>query len=363
MSLNKLWVWFRFSILSFMVATIVGCMPIAEITSPNEVQQGAVVDFKSNILEKYADLQILDYSWSFGDGETAQGALAQHTYQAAGVYVVKLTVREVGYEQDFAKVHVTSKEITVSPPLVAGAQEGIPVVPEAAIHADFVVPEQPLEGYLIKVYQRLPDGTLKLWSKGIGYDVRSSFDDESSQWRYSVQLHAGGNALGGMGGGRLSGPVVVEWLGYDSKDASGKPIISQTYRSELVVPVTPYAGPTIVKWQGSKMADFTLWDVVGESMPLVAKTNDVDVKFDFMDEPQLNDVAHEFLSVRNASVDVATGGVDIWMDNCGTSDYSYYGKTRVTMTIILRGAEGQVARSYKSVPFELDFNDLVKGCS
>ncbi len=41
---------------------------------------------------------LVDWSWDFGDGTTADGAVARHAYQKRGFYVVNLTVRnELGY--------------------------------------------------------------------------------------------------------------------------------------------------------------------------------------------------------------------------------------------------------------------------
>jgi PKD repeat protein len=41
-----------------------------------------------------SDGSIVGYAWDFGDGATATGATASHTYAASGTFTVKLTVTD-----------------------------------------------------------------------------------------------------------------------------------------------------------------------------------------------------------------------------------------------------------------------------
>jgi acetyl esterase/lipase len=58
-----------------------------------------------------SDGAIVSYSWDFGDGNTAIGATANHTYAAAGVYTVTLTVAD-----DDGATGVDAAEVAVADP-------------------------------------------------------------------------------------------------------------------------------------------------------------------------------------------------------------------------------------------------------
>lgn len=57
------------------------------------------------------DGSIASYAWSFGDGSTATGRTASHTYGAAGTYTVALTVTD-----NLGATASTSRQVTVSQP-------------------------------------------------------------------------------------------------------------------------------------------------------------------------------------------------------------------------------------------------------
>jgi PKD repeat protein len=63
-----------------------------------------------------SDGTIASYAWDFGDGTTGTGAQATKTYDAAGTYTVKLTVKD-----NAGAAHTTSKAITVSAPTPVNA--------------------------------------------------------------------------------------------------------------------------------------------------------------------------------------------------------------------------------------------------
>lgn len=64
--------------------------PTAVIKGPAQVETGAA--FQLDASGSTDDYGIAAYMWSFGDGASAQGAQATHTYQNAGVYTASLTV-------------------------------------------------------------------------------------------------------------------------------------------------------------------------------------------------------------------------------------------------------------------------------
>jgi PKD repeat protein len=57
------------------------------------------------------DGTVASYAWTFGDGGTASGATAAHTYAAAGTYTVTLTVTD-----DDGATGTTTRQVTVSAP-------------------------------------------------------------------------------------------------------------------------------------------------------------------------------------------------------------------------------------------------------
>jgi PKD repeat protein len=67
--------------------------PIADAGGPyrGAVGEPVVVDGRSS---RDPDGKIVQYAWAFGDGGTASGPVAQHTYATSGGYVITLTVTD-----------------------------------------------------------------------------------------------------------------------------------------------------------------------------------------------------------------------------------------------------------------------------
>ncbi|MCL4216850.1 MAG: PKD domain-containing protein, partial [Candidatus Hydrogenedentes bacterium] len=73
---------------------------VADFTSDvTHIPPGGVVNF---IDASTSELQILKYTWDFGDGATMDGQLANpsHQYTAVGVYTVSLTITNSANSQD-----------------------------------------------------------------------------------------------------------------------------------------------------------------------------------------------------------------------------------------------------------------------
>ena len=65
------------------------------------------------------DGSITNYDWNFGDGATASGATASHTYAADGTYTLTLTVTDDGSATDTDSQNVTVNDSTVNNPPTA----------------------------------------------------------------------------------------------------------------------------------------------------------------------------------------------------------------------------------------------------
>lgn len=70
-----------------------GQQPTASFTPPGTAPPGTALAFDGSASADHNGLA-LSYSWSFGDGSSATGATASHTYSAAGSYTVALTVSD-----------------------------------------------------------------------------------------------------------------------------------------------------------------------------------------------------------------------------------------------------------------------------
>lgn len=129
---------------------------------PNEATAGEPVRFDAAGSYQYAEVatrrrvtaETLSYRWDFGDGETATGERAPHTYRQPGVYVSTLTVSNPATgESDTMTV-----PITVTP-----------------------APNPELEGPVLSAPASDPDGTFDLtWTTSagdpVGYEVEESTD-------------------------------------------------------------------------------------------------------------------------------------------------------------------------------------------
>jgi PKD repeat protein len=76
-------------------------------TAPKARQR---VDFSASTSAAEAGHSIVDYAWSWGDGETAKGVLEEHDYVVAGTYYATLTVTD-----DVGRQASMTKAITVVP--------------------------------------------------------------------------------------------------------------------------------------------------------------------------------------------------------------------------------------------------------
>jgi PKD repeat protein len=140
-----------------------------------------------------SDGTLSSYAWNFGDGATATGSTAQHTYAAAGTYSVTLTVTDNG-----GATGTLSKPITVSAANIA---------PTAA----FTHTEANLTASLDASTSSDPDGTIASYAwdfgdgaTGTGKSVQHSY---AAAGTYSVSLTVTDN--GGASGSVTSSVTVT----------------------------------------------------------------------------------------------------------------------------------------------------------
>ncbi|MGW8160339.1 MAG: PKD domain-containing protein [Desulfoprunum sp.] len=106
----------------------------AVITTPS---QTGVAPFILTFDGTQSTGSITSYAWSFGDGNTAIGATATHTYQAAGTYTATLAVKDASGLIQQSSVSITVTATTTSPT--------VPAVPPTAVGtASVTVGEAPL---------------------------------------------------------------------------------------------------------------------------------------------------------------------------------------------------------------------------
>jgi len=77
-------------------------------STPATPAEGDGVFFDASTSTSNPSNPIASYSWSFGDGGSASGVTAQHTFNAAGNYVVTLTVADA-----FGRTAEAQKQVTV----------------------------------------------------------------------------------------------------------------------------------------------------------------------------------------------------------------------------------------------------------
>ena len=83
---------------------------------------------------------VTGYRWEFGDGHAASGPVAEHAYEAAGAYLVSLTVSD-----DFDRSLRASRSVVVAaaPPVAVIAASPVPVAPHARSSSTAAVPLRP----------------------------------------------------------------------------------------------------------------------------------------------------------------------------------------------------------------------------
>ncbi|GHG84394.1 PKD domain-containing protein [Pseudodonghicola xiamenensis] len=109
---------------------VVNAAPVALFTGPEDLSVGQSARFDASGSTD-ADGALVSYDWDFGDGATAQGVMAEHSYAAPGEYLLRLSVLDdAGVGNSLASM---TRKIKVAP------------VPQAALAAPApACPGQPI---------------------------------------------------------------------------------------------------------------------------------------------------------------------------------------------------------------------------
>ncbi len=94
--------------------------PVANVGEDQTVNVGETVTFDAGASSDNVD--IVSYQWDFGDGTTATGVTANHTYITPGSYTVTLLVRDEAGNIDACSITITVSPTEAFPPLwIVGA--------------------------------------------------------------------------------------------------------------------------------------------------------------------------------------------------------------------------------------------------
>ena len=86
-------------------------LPTSDFTfSPSAPTTAQTVQFNGGASTGANGRQIVNYTWDFGDGTTANGATASHRFTVAGTYTVRLSVTD-----DLGRTSFTTRSVTVTP--------------------------------------------------------------------------------------------------------------------------------------------------------------------------------------------------------------------------------------------------------
>ena len=114
--------------------------PMADVGGPYGGAPGATIDFDASGSVD-SDGTIASWAWDFGDGATATGETAQHSYTTAGSYLVQVTVTDDdGATDDDSTVLTITQDGSIAPTANAGgtynAEPGVEVSFDASASAD-----------------------------------------------------------------------------------------------------------------------------------------------------------------------------------------------------------------------------------
>jgi PKD repeat protein len=80
---------------------------VPEVTNVGPIFEGRIVNFTGiNSIDSFSDMDTLQYSWDFGDGQYGSGVNVAHTYMDNDTYAATLTVTDRGGLSDETQINV-----------------------------------------------------------------------------------------------------------------------------------------------------------------------------------------------------------------------------------------------------------------
>lgn len=106
-------------LIGLLASLLAGCLPIPVITiDSTTIEAGTpfTVDGSSSVASNVPEGTVIaSYTWNFGDGSKDSGAQVEHVYEAAGSYVITLTVIDSAGRVASAEEPVTVKPASTTP--------------------------------------------------------------------------------------------------------------------------------------------------------------------------------------------------------------------------------------------------------
>ncbi len=164
------------------LAVIINHPPVAQAGQDIRVADGETVNF-DGALSNDQDGKIINYLWNFGDGNTAPGARASHTYQSPGTYAVALTVKDNSGTDSDVDVDSMVVIVNAAPNAEAGENQ---VVTRSEVKFDAIASKDS-DGKIVRYHWDFGDdqssteaAPLHVYSKTGTYGVKLTVTDDSN---------------------------------------------------------------------------------------------------------------------------------------------------------------------------------------
>ena len=212
---------------------------------PNEAPTGKPVRFDASGSYQYSDAgqrrlvddaKVLQYTWSFGDGQTASGKVVEHAYAAPGVYTSTLTVRNKRTRQ----TDTMTVPITVAPgsnPELRG-----PVLhdlPETDADGTFRLDWAPAAGGPSKYVVEESTDTSTRFSDDAEGDLATNWTTEQTSTDFRVKgWRKTSDTNPPPGGNKTRSGESSYWTGFDPSEPPVRNTSTLTMKAPITVPAT-----------------------------------------------------------------------------------------------------------------------------